>query len=78
MVKRGGSRNKNAKIDEPEQRRSEIFVNVYFIDTIPDFLCVLGIKSSMHLVKINIFFTIQSYLPNLGKVPTKIGHSFRK
>ena len=26
---KGGSRNKNAKIDEPEQRRSEIFVNIH-------------------------------------------------
>ena len=67
---KGGSRNKNAKIDEPEQRRSEIFV-----DTIQDLLCKLGIKS----VDINIFhYTIRPNLPESGMVPTKIGHIFRK
>ena len=61
---KGGSRNKNAKIDEPEQRRSEIFV-----DTIQDLLCKLGIKS----VDINIFhYTIR---PNLS---TRIRHGADK
>ena len=61
---KGGSRNKNAKIDEPEQRRSEIFE-----DTIQDLLCKLGIKP----VDINILSLYDQTYQNQAWCRQKLG-----